>query len=165
VYQPDTQRTLLAKDGTNGIWPAISQFSKRSWFFYMPRSRDMGQIILLPLRRKACSEFFQPEKSDGFGREGTRDLRLQRPACYPLDHRSRSRWGWWSTPGSGRFLARERPGTRCIGGGAQARSGRVRKISPSGLAQACEWIGLIAHTAPISASILLRSHNPQTPIL
>jgi hypothetical protein len=36
----------------------------------MPQSWDMGQIILLPLRRKACCGFFQPEKSDGFaGRE------------------------------------------------------------------------------------------------
>jgi hypothetical protein len=40
VYQPDTQRTLLAKEGTNGIWPAISQFSKRAGFFYMPQSWD-----------------------------------------------------------------------------------------------------------------------------
>jgi hypothetical protein len=39
----------------------------------MPQSWDMGQIILLPLRRKACGGFFQPEKSDGFGREPTRD--------------------------------------------------------------------------------------------
>jgi hypothetical protein len=49
----------------------------------------MGQIILLPLRRKACCGFFQSEKSDGFGREQTRDLGYQRPACKPLDHRSR----------------------------------------------------------------------------
>jgi hypothetical protein len=28
-------------------------FSKRAGFFYMPQSWDMGQIILLPLRRKA----------------------------------------------------------------------------------------------------------------
>jgi hypothetical protein len=81
VYQPDTQRTLLAKEGTIGIWPAISQFSKGAGFFYKPQSWDMGQIILLPLRRKACCGFFQPEKSDGFGRERTRDLGYQRPAC------------------------------------------------------------------------------------
>jgi hypothetical protein len=33
--------------------------------------------------------FFQQKKSDGFGRERTRDLGYQRPACKPLDHRSR----------------------------------------------------------------------------
>jgi hypothetical protein len=68
VYQPDTQRTLLAKEGTSGIWPAISEFTKRVGFCLMPQSWDMGQIILLPLRRKACCGFFQPEKSDGIGR-------------------------------------------------------------------------------------------------
>jgi hypothetical protein len=66
VYQPDTQ-----KKGTNGIWPAILQFSKRAGFFYMPQSWNMGQIILLPLRRKACCGFFPR----------TRDLGYQRAAC------------------------------------------------------------------------------------
>jgi hypothetical protein len=56
-------------------------------FFYMPRSWDMGQIILLPLRRKACCGFFQ--QASGFDRERTRDLGYQRPACELLDHRSR----------------------------------------------------------------------------
>jgi hypothetical protein len=31
AYWPDTQRTPLAKEGTNGIWPAISQFFEESW--------------------------------------------------------------------------------------------------------------------------------------
>jgi hypothetical protein len=39
----------------------------------MPQSWDMGQIVLLPLRRKACCGFFQPEKSDSLSREQTRD--------------------------------------------------------------------------------------------
>jgi hypothetical protein len=56
-------------------------FSKIAGFFYMSQSWDMGQIILLPLRRKACCGFLQQEKSDGFGRERTRDLGYQRPAC------------------------------------------------------------------------------------
>jgi hypothetical protein len=42
AYWPDTQRTPLAKEGTNGIWPAISKFSKRAGFFYMPQSRGHG---------------------------------------------------------------------------------------------------------------------------
>jgi hypothetical protein len=44
---------------------------RRAGFFFMPQSWDMGQIILLPLRRNACCGFFQPEKSDGFGLERT----------------------------------------------------------------------------------------------
>jgi hypothetical protein len=57
VYQPDTQRTLLAKEGTNGIWPAISEFTKRAGFFLIPQSWDMGQFILLPLRRRHAVDF------------------------------------------------------------------------------------------------------------
>jgi hypothetical protein len=58
----------------------------RTSFFYMPQSWDMGQIILLPLRRKACGGFLQPEKSDGFGRARTRDLGYQRAAFKPLNN-------------------------------------------------------------------------------
>jgi hypothetical protein len=57
--------------------------------------------------RTACCGFFQ---SDGFGRERTRDLGYQRPACKPLDHRRRcfdprtvqpvaSRYTNWAIPG------------------------------------------------------------------
>jgi hypothetical protein len=49
VYQSDTQRTLLAEEGTNGILPTISEFTNRVGFFDMPQSWDMGQILLLPL--------------------------------------------------------------------------------------------------------------------
>jgi len=39
----------------------------------MPQSWDMGQILSLPLRRKACGGFFQmPEKSNYFSRVWTR---------------------------------------------------------------------------------------------
>jgi hypothetical protein len=48
VYQSDTQRTLLAEEGTNVIWPVISEFTKRTGFFNMPQSWDMGQILSLP---------------------------------------------------------------------------------------------------------------------
>ena len=47
-------------------------------FFYMPQSWDMGQILSLPLRRKACGGFFRcpknPTTSAGFEPEnsGTR---------------------------------------------------------------------------------------------
>jgi hypothetical protein len=40
----------------------------------MPQIYDMGPTALLPLRRKARSGFFSPEKSDGFGRVWTREL-------------------------------------------------------------------------------------------
>jgi hypothetical protein len=62
VYQSETQHTLLAEEGTNGIWPALSEFTKRAGFFNMPQSWDMGQILLLPLRRKACCGFFPAGK-------------------------------------------------------------------------------------------------------
>ena len=39
-------------------------------FFYMPKSWDMGQILSLPLRRKACGGFIRcpknPTTSAGF---------------------------------------------------------------------------------------------------
>jgi hypothetical protein len=80
AYWPDTQRTPPAKEGTNGIWPAISQFFRRELgSFTCPKAGTW----------EACCGFFQQEKSDCFGRERTRDLGYQRPACYPLDHRSR----------------------------------------------------------------------------
>jgi hypothetical protein len=65
------ERPLLAKDGTKA-----KEFSYQSViheitrFFYMPQSWDMGHIILLLLRRKACLRIFTtPEKSNGFGRD------------------------------------------------------------------------------------------------
>jgi hypothetical protein len=42
--------------------------------------------------KSACCGFFHYEKSDGFGRERTRDLGFQGPARKPLDHRSRWRF-------------------------------------------------------------------------
>jgi hypothetical protein len=54
------------------------------------RVTNMGQIILLPLPKEGMLWiFYQPEKSNSFGWERTRDLGYQRPACKPLDHRSR----------------------------------------------------------------------------
>jgi hypothetical protein len=43
--------------------------------------------------KTACRGFFHYEKSDGFGRERTRNLGFQRAARKPLDHRS----GNWLT--------------------------------------------------------------------
>jgi hypothetical protein len=50
--------------------------------------------VLFVSYRTAWCGFFHYEKSDGFGRERTRDLGYQRPARKPLDHRSR-----YSIPG------------------------------------------------------------------
>jgi hypothetical protein len=79
---------LSASEGANYIRNLASKsvIFRRTRFFYMPQNWDMGQIILLPLWRKACCGFFQPEKSDSFGREWPCDLGYQRPACKPLDH-------------------------------------------------------------------------------
>jgi hypothetical protein len=71
AYWPDTQRTPLAKEGTNGIWPAISQFYEESWVLLHAPKLGHGTDYFT----------FQQEKSDGFGRERTRDLGYQKPAC------------------------------------------------------------------------------------
>jgi hypothetical protein len=53
-------------------------------FFYMPQSWDMGQILSLPLRRKACGGFFRcpknPTTSAGFepANSGTRGQHANR---------------------------------------------------------------------------------------
>jgi hypothetical protein len=39
---------------------------------------------------------FRPEKSDGFGWVRARELGYQRPACLPLDHRSRYKAGFFT---------------------------------------------------------------------
>jgi hypothetical protein len=49
----------------------------------------MGLTVIVPCRWKARWGFFRPENSEGFGRVWTRELRYQRPARKPLDHRSR----------------------------------------------------------------------------
>jgi hypothetical protein len=69
AYWPDTQRTPLAKEGTNGIRPAISQFFEESWVLLHAPKLGHGTDYFSSLRRKACCGFFQKEKSDGFGRE------------------------------------------------------------------------------------------------
>jgi hypothetical protein len=55
------ERPLLARKGN---WREFSQqFAAENGIFYMPQSWDMGQIILLPLRRKACWGFFHIVKN------------------------------------------------------------------------------------------------------
>jgi hypothetical protein len=56
--------------GGNGVrnFAEITPFVRHLGIFNMPQICDMGQTALLPFRRKACSGFFSPEKSDGFGR-------------------------------------------------------------------------------------------------
>jgi hypothetical protein len=46
----------------------------------MPKICDMGKWLYF-LLKEAMLRIFSPEKSDGFGRERTRDLRYQRQAC------------------------------------------------------------------------------------
>jgi hypothetical protein len=57
--------------------------SSTSLFWYWTFNGRLYRIVLHAV------DFFQQEKSDGFGRERTRDLGYQRPACKHLDHRSR----------------------------------------------------------------------------
>jgi hypothetical protein len=49
AYWPDTQRTPLAKEGTNGIWPAISQFFEESWvLLHAPKLGDGTDYFTSP---------------------------------------------------------------------------------------------------------------------
>jgi hypothetical protein len=46
--------------------------------FYMPQIYDMGQMDLLPLRKKGMLRIFSPETSDGCSRVWTREIGYQR---------------------------------------------------------------------------------------
>jgi hypothetical protein len=48
--------------------PIITTSTEIVGNFNMSQSYDMGQMALLPLRRKTMLRIFPPEKSDGFGR-------------------------------------------------------------------------------------------------
>ena len=68
---------LAARGGTMGEkwWPNVA-WDMHPGFFNMPQIWDMGPIILLPFRRKACWGFLYPFKNP------TRYLGYQRPARY-----------------------------------------------------------------------------------
>jgi hypothetical protein len=61
------ERHLSAKGGTMGekcpikFSHTIATSTVIVGLFYMPQSCDMGPMALLPLRRKACWEFFRPK--------------------------------------------------------------------------------------------------------
>jgi len=58
------ERPLLAKEGTiQGIFASTFVIHRGTRFFYMPQSWDIGQILSLPLRRKACGGFFRCPKN------------------------------------------------------------------------------------------------------
>jgi hypothetical protein len=65
-------------------------FSKRAGFFYMPQSRDMGQILLLPLRRKACCGFLPAGKIRRLrsGRIRSPDRPARSQSLYRLSYRA-----------------------------------------------------------------------------
>jgi hypothetical protein len=88
---------LSASEGANYILRNLASKSAifgRTRFFYMPQSWDMGQIILLPLWRKACCGFVRPKKSDGFGRERTCDLGMRPCNCRLWDEPYRGVGVW-----------------------------------------------------------------------
>jgi hypothetical protein len=72
------ERPLLAREGNENL-ASSPQFAAEAGIFDMPQSWDMGQIILLPLWRKACWGFFH------IGKNPTAlvgiELGNQRPAC------------------------------------------------------------------------------------
>ena len=58
-----TERRNYLGEKWSAIWTESCDFHAYTFrFFYMPQIRDMGQTALLPFRRKACWEFFRPEK-------------------------------------------------------------------------------------------------------
>ena len=55
---------LAAREGTmDEKWWPNGAWHMHPGFFYMPQICDMGQIILLPFRRKACRGFLSPFKN------------------------------------------------------------------------------------------------------
>jgi hypothetical protein len=77
---PSSERWNCGREWSSDF-AEMTPFLRHLGIFYMPQICDMGQTALFPFRRKACWGFFSPEKSDGFGRERTRDLGYKRPAC------------------------------------------------------------------------------------
>ena len=80
------ERRLSAKDGITGEkWPVNfacdSDFHVNPGFFDMPRKSATWERALLPPPKEVMLCIFSPEKSDSFGRDRTRDLGYQRPAC------------------------------------------------------------------------------------
>ena len=71
-------------------------FPPTSWhhplgIFYMPQIYDMGPTALLPLRRKACWEFFRPKNPTASTGFEPANLGIK-ASTLTLDHRSRY-WG------------------------------------------------------------------------
>ena len=60
-----SERETSASEGRNYTRNFSSTFviHGSTRFFYMPQSWDMGQILSLPLRRKACGGFFRCPKN------------------------------------------------------------------------------------------------------
>ena len=59
------------------------------WIFYMPQIYDMGSAALLPLRRKACWGYSNPEKSWRLRPGLNPRTWVLKGSTLPLDHRSR----------------------------------------------------------------------------
>jgi hypothetical protein len=81
------ERSQLAKEGRNYVYLNLaSEFiiHEKTRFFYMPQSWDMGQMFYFPSEERHAENFFNRRKSDGFGRERTRDLGYERPSCLLL---------------------------------------------------------------------------------
>ena len=64
--------------GQFSLWFRLPRKPRVLW--HAAQICDMGDGFTSP-PRKACCGFFSPEKSNGFGRDRTRDLGYQRPAC------------------------------------------------------------------------------------
>jgi hypothetical protein len=56
-----SERRNYGREMSDQIKPTIATSTVIVGFFYMPKSCDMGQTALLPLRRKVCWGFFRPK--------------------------------------------------------------------------------------------------------
>jgi hypothetical protein len=58
VYWPDTKCAPLAKEGTNGIWPAISQFFRRELgSFTCPKAGTWDRLFYFPSEGSHAVDF------------------------------------------------------------------------------------------------------------
>jgi hypothetical protein len=84
---------LSASEGANYILRNLASksviFGRTRFLLHASKLGDGTDYFTSPPKEGMLWIFPTGKKSDGFGRERTRDLGYQRPPCKPLDHRSR----------------------------------------------------------------------------
>jgi hypothetical protein len=85
-------RPLLAKERTirKGIWLANPQFSEELGSFTCPKAGTWDRLFYFPSEGKHAVDFFNRKNPTASVESEPAMLGTRRPACLPLDHRSRS---------------------------------------------------------------------------